>query len=84
MNNLQQAHALNISARNHEKLGNTLLASWLTASAKHFEQLDRETNRRLNQMRLGNYQERSSGRSGEFIRDWYEFEEYYYSNFSEL
>ena len=77
----QQTRALNISAEKHEKLGNTLLSSWLRSSAEHFKKVYEETNRILDEMALGNYETSSHSRRSEFTKQWYAYEEEYAFNF---
>ena len=84
MTGLRQVQELNKHSRLHEELGNTLLASWLLESAKHFEELDRRTSRALDEMPLGVYVEERHSMRATFTEDWFEYEEEYAYNFFEL
>ena len=81
MRTREQAIALNTHARMHEQSGNTLLASWMRESAKHFESLDRATQRALDSLSLGNYEVVSTSRRIQNANDWYAYEEEYVYNF---
>ena len=84
MTGLAQARQLNIRARMHEELGNTLLASWMRESAKYVEDITRRTEEMLDEMCLGMYEESSRTRYEDFAHDWYEYEEEYAYNFCGL
>ena len=80
----KQVNALNTSANKHEEQGNTKLAGWLKASAKHFKKVYEETNRILDEMALGNYETSSTSPRDEFAIQWYDYEEEYAYNFCGL
>lgn len=84
MNGLQQARILNTRADVHMQLGNTLLASWLRENAIRVEQVHRQTERALNKMALGQYEETSTSRKAEYTHQWYAYEEEYAYNFNGL
>lgn len=79
-----QAITLNQRANMHEGLGNTLLASWMRASAEHFKELERRIDRALDEMPLGNYEDTSYSRRKQYTKDWFEYEEEYAYNFDGL
>lgn len=81
---VQQARALNVAAKMHEELGNTLLASWLRASAVHAEEVDKRTRKALDEMPLGVYVEERHSVRMEFTKDWYAYEGEYAYNFNGL
>lgn len=78
-----QAIALNVRAEMHESSGNTLLASWMRASAEHFRKLDLRTKKALDEMPLGAYEE-SNTRKEKYAHDWYAYEDEYAYNFNGL
>ena len=81
---VEQARALNEASRIHEQLGNTLLASWLKASAIRAEKVDKRTRQALDKMPLGVYVEERHSVRMEFTKDWYSYEEEYSYNFNGL
>ena len=76
-----QAQTLNLSARKHESLGNSVLANWMRESAEYFENRCHEINDILDSMSLGNYAQSRRSEREQYADAWYAYEEEYAYNF---
>lgn len=76
MSNTRKIIALNQKAAYHKSLGNIILANWFTESAKHFQEIAEQTNKALDSMSLGNYEDRIIDTPRTiFTREWYSLED---------
>ena len=80
----KQVAMLKSSAKHHEEQGNSLLASWMRASAEHFEEVERRTNQVLDNIALGNYGDARMSKRGQFAHEWYAYEDEYAYNYNGL